>query len=131
MTKRLIAMPALAVAAAALTACTAEMDRETEIRAPAVEVVGEAKRCIETNRIQNTVVHDDRTIDFDLGRETYRNTLPARCAGLGFEERFAYKTTIGQLCSIDTITVLRSGGINGPTCGLGEFVPVRYVETGD
>ena len=131
MTKRLIAMPALAVAAAALTACTAEMDRETEIRAPAVEVVGEAKRCIETNRIQNTVVHDDRTIDFDLGRETYRNTLPARCSGLGFEERFAYKTTIGQLCSIDVITVLQSGGIRGATCGLGEFVPVRYVETGD
>ncbi len=58
-------------------------------------------------------------------------TLPNGCPGLGFEERFAYKTTIGQLCSTDIITVLRTGGINGPSCGLGEFVPVELVPEGE
>ena len=132
MTTRLKATPLLAAAVAALTACTAQTEREPEVRAPAVEIAGAPERCIQTSRIQRTTVHDDRTIDFHLGRDVYRNTLPARCPGLGFEERFAYQTTIGQLCSSDTITVLQSGGgVRGPTCGLGEFVPVRYVDTAD
>ena len=83
MTKCLIAPSLLAAAALTLAACTAEADRDPEIRAPAVEVVGEAENCIQTSRIQNTVVHDDYTIDFHLaGRDVYRNTLPVRCPGL-------------------------------------------------
>ena len=129
MTKCLIAPSLLAAAALTLAACTAEADRDPDIRAPAVEVVGEAENCIQTSRIQNTVVHDDYTIDFHLaGRDVYRNTLPVRCPGLGFEERFAYESNTGQLCAIDTITVLQSGGVRGPACGLGDFVPVRYVD---
>src|SRR5690606_13486217 len=112
-----------------LAACTAEADREREIRAPAVEVVGAAENCIQTSRIRNTVVHDDYTIDFRLtGGDVYRNTLPARCPSLGFEERFAYEVSTGQLCAIDTITVIDSGAGRGLRCGLGKFVPVRYVE---
>ena len=62
------------------------------------------------------------------GGATYRNTLPGRCPGLGFEQRFAYRTTIDQLCSLDTITVLQSGSsIPGPTCGLGKFMPVTMI----
>ena len=129
MTKRLFATLASGAAALSLGACTAEADRERQIRAPAVEVLGEARNCIQTARIQNTVVHDDYTIDFEmLGNEVYRNTLPVRCPGLGFEERFAYQASTGQLCSIETITVLQPGAGRGPTCALGEFVPVRYVD---
>jgi len=129
MTKRFIAPSLLAVAALPLAACTAEAERERVIRAPAVEIAGEAQNCIQTSRIRNTVVHDDYTIDFQLrGDEIYRNTLRARCPGLGFEERFAYEVNTGQLCSSNTITVLQSGAGRGPTCGLGEFVPVRYVD---
>ena len=128
MTKRLAA-PIL-LAAGALAGCAAEADTTAEIRAPAAVAVGEPESCISTSRIDTTRVHDDHTIDFVLTDGTiYRNTLPTGCSGLGFEERFGYETTIGRLCSTDTITVLRSGGINGPTCGLGEFVPVRYTET--
>jgi hypothetical protein len=128
MIKRPIAVSSLAAAVAALGACAAETDTTADIRAPAATAIGEPVSCIQTNTIRGTRVHDDRTIDFEMtnGR-TYRNTLPIRCSGLGFEERFAYKTTIGRLCSTDTITVLQSGGINGPTCGLGEFVPVQLT----
>lgn len=128
MIKRFTVASSVAAAAVALGACTAETDRADEIRAPAAVAVGDPVNCVETNLIANTRVHDDRTIDFEMrGDRIYRNTLPYRCSGLGFQERFAYKTTIGRLCSTDTITVLQSGGVNGPTCGLGEFVPVRLT----
>jgi hypothetical protein len=130
MIKRQVTALSVIAAAGALAACTAQADRTEEIRAPAAVAVGEPVSCIETSLISTTRVHDDRTIDFEMrGSRLYRNTLPYRCSGLGFEERFGYKTTIGRLCSTDTITVLQSGGINGPTCGLGEFVPIRLSDT--
>ena len=112
----------------ALAGCAAEADRTPRIDAPAAEIVGEPVSCIQTGRIDNTRVHDDYTIDFEmLGDTVYRNTLPGRCPQLGFEERFAHASTNGQLCNVDTITVLVSGGTRGASCGLGQFVPVRYV----
>lgn len=81
--------------------------------------------CIQPIRIRNSHVRDDKTIDFEMnGREIYRNTLPYSCPGLGFEERFAYKLSTSQLCSVDMITVLYStgGGLSqGASCGLGKF----------
>ena len=123
--------PSLALATLVLPLCACANEAETtpEVRAPAVEVLGEPVDCVLTSRIRNTVVHDDYTIDFNLtGGDIYRNTLPNRCPQLGFEERFAYEVNTGQLCSIDTIAVLQSGVGRGPRCGLGKFVPVRYVE---
>ncbi len=122
-------IPVWIAAVLPLAACTVEADREGEVRAPLVEATGEPVNCIQTNRIRNTVVHDDYTIDFQMaGDLVYRNTLPLRCTGLGFEERFAHSSTTGQLCSVDTITVLHSDGGRGGTCGLGEFLPVRYPD---
>ena len=124
-----IRLALIAAAALPLAACTAQAEREREIRAPAIQVAGEPVSCIQTSRIQNTVVHDDYTIDFEMAGDTiYRNTLPHRCFSLGFEERFAHESTTGQLCNVDTITVLHSDGSRGASCGLGEFLPVRYVE---
>lgn len=125
----------LPLAAVPLTACAsdpeaiARADAADAARVPAATPVGEAVRCIQTSSIRQSHVRSDRVIDFEMinGR-TYRNVLAARCSGLGFEERFAYKSTINQLCSVDTITVLRSGGgVQGPTCGLGEFQPVEIA----
>jgi hypothetical protein len=100
-----------------------------DIRAPAATAIGEPVNCISSSNIQNTKVWDDYTIDFETrnGR-TYRNTLDNRCPGLGFEERFAYKTSISQLCSTDIITVLYSGGTRGASCGLGQFVPIEVAK---
>ena len=98
---------------------------------PAIEVVGPAEQCITLSRIENTKVHDDYTIDFEMaGNRTYRNTLPNRCPSLGFEERFTYKVTTGQLCSVDVIRVVYSDGTEGAGCGLGEFLPVRINKPG-
>src|SRR5687768_3718634 len=94
----------IAAMALPIAACTAEDegDREQRIRAPAIEVAGEPVHCIQTSRIQNTKVHDDYTIDFEmLGDLVYRNTLPNRCFSLGFEERFAHSSSTGQLCNVD------------------------------
>ena len=120
--------PVLPIVAVALplAACQQPVDSAPQRRAPAIEALGPAVRCIQTSRINDTRVHDDQTIDFHLlGGDVYRNTLPNRCPSLGFEERFAYSTSIGQLCSVDVITVLYSDGTRGAGCGLGEFLPVR------
>ena len=42
--------------------------------------------------------------------------------------RYSHRSTTGQLCSVDTIRVLHTDGVPGSVCGLGQFVPVRYVE---
>ena len=78
--------------------------------------------CVRVEDIQDTDIVDDSTILFRMrsGR-TYRNKLPYECDGLHFEDGFAYATSIGRLCSVDTITVLR----RGTTCGLGKFVLVK------
>jgi len=63
------------------------------------------------------------------GGEVYRNTLPNRCPQLGFEESFAYDANVGQLCSVDMISVINRGAVGrGPRCSLGKFTPVRYLE---
>lgn len=84
--------------------------------------------CVQINQIRSTNVRDDRTIDFVMsGKKIYRNTLPNSCPSLGFERRFAYQTSISQLCSVDIVTVLTNAGPGlqrGASCGLGKFQPM-------
>jgi hypothetical protein len=98
---------------------------------PLAEPDGKPVSCVQLSQIRSTSVHGDSTIDFHMaGGKVYRNTLPMSCPSLGFEERFAYKTSLSQLCSVDIITVLQSPGISpGPSCGLGEFQPVKLIKT--
>jgi hypothetical protein len=131
MTRKLLAAIPLAIGAGILSfaAQSQESEERPPSKAPPVETLGEPQSCIATSRIRNTVVHDDYTIDFRMnGGEIFRNTLPNRCPQLGFEERFAYEVSVGELCAIDMITVIGSGAGRGVRCSLGEFVPVRYVE---
>jgi len=128
MTNRLIALSLVTATAAALAGCAPEPGTTPHNNVPAATVAGEPENCVSTNSISNTVVHDNRTIDFVMrGGKVYRNTLPVACSPLGFEKRFAYRTSTSQLCSTDTITVLQSGGVGAPTCGLGKFVPVTLT----
>ncbi|AKH42692.1 hypothetical protein FHS61_000462 [Altererythrobacter atlanticus] len=130
MTVRVLPRLLIAASAIPLAACSAQMDEERGVTAPAVKVVGEPVNCIQTNRIRNTNVHDNQTIDFEMsGGKLYRNTLPRSCPSLGFEKRFSYKTSTGQLCSTDIIYVLDTNGQQGAGCGLGQFVPVELAET--
>ena len=96
---------------------------------PEATPIGDAIDCVQLRSIQSTQVHGDSTIDFHLlGGKVYRNTLPYSCPSLGFEERFSYKTSLSQLCSVDIITVLQSPGLSqGASCGLGKFQPVKLA----
>ena len=118
------------IAALALIAIAAPGAAKDRNQVPAAVPDGKPESCISTNRIRASHVHGDSVIDFEMnGGKVYRNTLPYSCPSLGFEERFAYKTSINQLCSTDIITVLQSPGISrGASCGLGMFQPVTLVK---
>jgi hypothetical protein len=96
---------------------------------PAATPAGDPVDCLRLTDIRDTKVRDDRTIDFiTTGKKVYRNTLDYPCPQLGFEQRFAHKTSTNDLCSLDTITVLTSPGLSqGATCGLGKFQPVTLA----
>ena len=121
------------LALAALAGCNAYGSNEKSApisKAPAAKVVGAAEDCISIAGLRSTV-HDDRTIDFEVGSRTWRNTLPYKCSSLGFEKAFTYQTSLTRLCSTDIIYVLRSTGgqlDRGAGCGLGQFVPIEYVK---
>lgn|SRR5512139_800483 len=90
---------------------------------------GEPVDCVSLIEIDHTNVRSDQVIDFVMkNHQVLRNTLPNSCPTLGNYERFSYKTSIGRLCSVDTITVLDTSGHNGPTCGLGQFQPIELPQ---
>jgi hypothetical protein len=96
---------------------------------PTATAVGKPVTCIPLSRIRQTLVRDDRTIDWVMtGRKIYRTVLPNSCPGLGFEQRFTYETSLSQLCSGDIITVLyQTGPARGASCGLAPFQPVTLT----
>ncbi|UVO55791.1 hypothetical protein M0209_00035 [Sphingomonas sp. SUN039] len=97
---------------------------------PEATLDGKPVSCVRTTDVRSTSVHGDSVIDFHMnGGKVYRNTLPMSCPGLGFEERFLHKSSIGEYCSVDIITVLQSPGLTpGVSCGLGKFQPVKLVK---
>lgn len=137
--KRMTSIPvtSLLLAIATLTGCAAQNSDQPSRNArgkdvPAVRIVGEPVSCIPLQSIRESRVRDDWTIDFRTdGNRWYRNTLPNRCNGLGFEQAFSYATSLTQLCNVDIITVISTAGggpINRGSCGLGEFTPVELVK---
>jgi hypothetical protein len=90
---------------------------------------GEPVTCINISQIRRSNVVDDRTIEFVMnGRNRmFRNELPMRCTGLGFNRGFTHNGRSGQLCSMNTITVLETNRRAGAVCGLGRFQPMVPV----
>lgn len=97
----------------------------------AYQPAGEPVNCINIRQIKSTKILANNVIDFKMtGNRVYRNTLPHSCPSLLFEDRFGYKTSLGQLCNVDTIRVLTSAGgtlQEGAGCGLGKFQPMEKV----
>jgi hypothetical protein len=129
MTRRTAAVLAAAFALAAAGCAQGDASSASAGRTPpAAAEAGPAVNCVQTSLIEDTRVWNDEVIDFRMRNGvTYRNTLPNRCPTLGYQARFAYRTSTGQLCRQDTITVLQSGSLPGPTCGLGPFQPVTIA----
>jgi hypothetical protein len=124
---------AFVITASLLASGSAALAKRDRNPIPAATETGPAVSCISLNTIRETRVRNDSVIDFRTSaKKWYRNTLPHSCPSLGFEERFLYKTSLNQLCSVDVITVLRSGGMGGldqgPSCGLGKFQPVEISQ---
>ena len=101
--------------------------------APAVQAADEApaaaksENCIDTMRIRNQRVLNDKTILFYMnGGTIYKVDLPYKCPQLGFEQSFRYVSQpAGKLCSTDIITVMvNSGQFDGASCGLAPFQPI-------
>jgi hypothetical protein len=124
---------AAALALAALVGCTdgKSLTERGDANRWALENardVGAPEDCVVRRNIRHTVTLDDRTIDFHMtGGRILRNRLPFACPGLAFDDSFSYRTSLDRLCSVDTITVRRSGGPPGPTCPLGRFQPVEIA----
>jgi hypothetical protein len=126
MHKLLFIIPAIALFSGGGAVALSSKNAPEPIRA-----VGEPKSCVTISQIRSTKVIDSRTIDFRMaGGKTYRNTLSQSCPGLKFEERFSYRTSLNQLCSVDIVRVLHNQGgqiSEGAGCGLGKFQMVEKV----
>jgi Family of unknown function (DUF6491) len=99
-------------------------------RQPSVWVAdGPPVSCISTNQIRTYRVQDNRTVDFEMtGGRVFRNTLPFSCPDLTFGAGIRHNSRTSQLCSFDTITVVRAGmGPNPRRCQLGQFQPLKRV----
>ncbi|MGL4542897.1 MAG: hypothetical protein ACRCUI_10350, partial [Polymorphobacter sp.] len=113
----------LALAAPALAQST---PRSQQLWTPG----GAPVNCISLQSIRSTHVVDDRTINFVISNNRmFTNTLPRACAGLGMNRAFSHNSRTSQLCAVNSITVVQRGGnrITGPSCGLGQFQPMRPV----
>lgn len=124
----------IAIGGVATSAISGGSVSERRVKAlAAYEPSGEPVNCITLSQIRSSNVIDDRTIDFKMaGGKVYRNTLPYSCPGLGFEQRFSHRTSLNQLCNVDTIRVLQSFGNGlheGTGCGLGKFQPMQKVQS--
>ena len=97
-----------------------------------IREIGEPKSCVLRSNIRSTDVIDDQTIDFIMRNgDIYRNKLPSRCSGLGFEEAFSYRTSTNRLCNVDIIRVLDQTGGQLQTrgaCGLGRFQKIEKIQ---
>ena len=111
-------MKAILVATILSVAASAGLAHAAAGAKPAVPNV-----CLDTTRISNTTVPNDRTILFHMDDGTiWANHLRGYCSGLRFHG-FAYVATPPhQICgNLMTIRVLRSGAI----CMLGPFQRLR------
>ncbi|MBW6526893.1 hypothetical protein KZ813_08595 [Sphingomonas sp. RHCKR7] len=119
----------LGLAMTVLMLSGAALARDRGPAVPEAVPAGAPRTCVPISALRESLVRSDRVIDFHtVGDRYYRVTLPQACPGLGFERRFGYATSIGQLCAQDIITVLyTTGGMRGASCGLAPFQPVTIA----
>ena len=119
-------------AAATLFAACSTTPRETVDTIYPPDASVPTRDCVVLNRIERTEIIDERNLLFHMrGGDIYRNVLPRRCPGLSSRDPISYEPRTGQLCDIDSITVLTqigAGFMRGPACRLGKFYPVNAAE---
>ena len=96
------------------------------------KVAGEAVSCISDLHQADIIrVSDDMLVYKVSGRLVYQNRLRSPCPGLARDSDIIVTEQFGsQLCRGDIIKLVdRIGGIPGPFCVLGDFVPYRKAPT--
>ena len=96
------------------------------------KVAGEPQNCINDFNNTNLVrVSDDILLYRVSSRLVYENRLRYSCPGLARDNDIIVTEQFGsQQCRGDIIKLVdRLGGIPGPFCTLGEFVPYRKAAT--
>lgn len=124
-------MRLLLAASALLLAAAPGSAGQRQKTVPVATPAGKPVNCLRLTDIRQSIVRDDKTIDFiTRSRKVYRNTLDGgACPSLGFERRFLHQTSTSDLCSFDVITVLTEPGLmRGASCGLGKFQPVTLAK---
>ena len=92
------------------------------------KVAGEAVSCISSAQHTDVIrVSDDMLLYKVSGRLVYQNRLKSPCRGLASDRDIMVTEQFGsQQCRGDIIKLVdRIGGIPGPFCVLGDFVPFR------
>ena len=125
-------MNSQAIAFALIASLLATITMLAPAAASGEEHRSDAEHCLSLSTIDRTdVVSDQGILFYTKSGDIYLNKLPHRCPGLAFEESFMYRTSVGQLCDLDIITVLDDIGFgltSGVSCGLGQFHPVSEEE---
>jgi hypothetical protein len=88
----------------------------------------DSEHCVRINDIEKIDIVDADTLVFRMRRgKVYKNELPHRCPGLRSNDTLMYRSSVGQLCSVDVVTILEDWGFGfapGASCGLGMFEPI-------
>jgi hypothetical protein len=119
------ARPGLLLAAGLASVTPAATHDRDPLREFAGRVAGAPVRCLDADRAGNLMALDQRTLVYrESGRRIWRNDLPAACPGLNDDSIIVIELFGNGPCQGDRFhTIERSGGIPGPSCRLGSFVP--------
>lgn len=111
-------------------------DKSAKVLAKEMEgkVAGEPVSCISNSgNVSNIIrISDDLVLYRVSGRLVYQNRLRSSCPGLARDNDIIVTEQFSsQQCSGDLLRLVdRVGGIPGPVCVLGEFIPYRKPATG-
>lgn len=128
---------ALLAAAALLASCATDSQRavtsqntQAELaRALAGRVAGPAVACIDQDRVDGPRIFGAQTLIYrQSGARSWRNDLAGECLSLGRDDIIIVEITNRRLCRNDRFRAIsRNGGVPGPFCRLGEFIPYDKV----
>lgn len=90
------------------------------------QTAGRAQRCVSVTTPAGLQAAGPRTLVYRQGATTWVSRLSEGCPGFQLFDTLIVEVQGGQYCENDRVrSVPPGGGIPGPTCLLGEFVPYR------
>lgn len=120
------ALPLLFLVAGCAATGASMSGEEDLVRELEGRVAGAPEQCVDAEPPHNLTPVDGRTLTYREGSTIWVNRLTADCPGLRAYDRVLVESHGGRFCRGDHIRSLEPvGGIPGPVCFLGDFVPYR------